>query len=165
MSTPSPTVQRTSAPDGVAGPVGDTYAAREMRATMTCLREAGWEVTYDPNTNTYGGSVPPEQQDAHIAAQEACNAEFAAGNPLRPLTDADYRTLYQQELVTRACLEKEGIPPVGAPISEQQYVDDYKAGRVPSWQAYKAVNLGTAEAMVQLEKKCPQPFVDQEASD
>ena len=84
---------------GQEGPLGGTYAARQMRASIACLREAGWDVKYDPASNTFGGTVPPEQQDAYLSAQEACDADFEAANPVRQLTDADFRELYRQELV------------------------------------------------------------------
>lgn len=157
----APTGSSTAASSG-DGPVGDSYAARQMRDVMGCLGEGGWKVNYSVEAGGFETDVPIDQREAFLAAKTACESTFEAAHPLRPLTEADYRDLYRQELATATCLAKAGYPPNEAPISEQQYVEDYKAGRAPSWQAYRAASLGSAEALVELEKKCPQPFVDQE---
>lgn len=67
-----------------------------------------WSVTYQAESNSFEAEVHPDQGAAYLEAKATCDEEFAAENPLRPLDDADYKALYQQELATMACLEKEG---------------------------------------------------------
>lgn len=158
---PSSSVSSSKVQGNDAEPIGNSFAERRQRDLLRCLREAGWEAKYDGANNTiFLGKVPPEQQERRSADEQRCSSEADAKNPARVLTDADYKDLYRQELKAMKCLEAAGFPPSQQPISEQQYVSEYKA-QGPSWQAYRAVDSVSAEVFAELERKCPQPLADQ----
>lgn len=145
-----------------SGPNGDSYGDRSLRALITCMADKGWSLTYDPVTGGVSGDVPPDQREAHQAAADACRADFEKENPPKAMTQGDYRRLYQLELRTMKCLDKQGYPASAPPISEQQYVDEYASGRPPSWYAYQALGpTPSPELLAKLEKTCPQPTVDE----
>lgn len=156
-----PTAPPSSASQVGTGPVGDTYAARQQRSLLACLREAGWNVRYDAENKAIQAEVPPEQSSAYREALNACIATFEEDNPPKQLTMADYRELYRQELAAMKCLESIGYPPIAQPISEQRYVEAYRSGQAPPWTAYSAVGDVSGSTLAQIEEKCPQPSVDE----
>lgn len=128
-------------------------------ALQQCMADKGWKIEVQPN-GAFKATVPPDQQNAYLADQDACAQAFETDHPAPKLTVADFRDLYEQELEAMACLEKAGFPATRPPVSEQQYVDDYSAGRAPSWHAYLAVTGLSGDEFAEVEKKCPQPGVN-----
>lgn len=123
---------------------------------MRCMRDAGWDEHLQPDFSLTG-TVPPEQREAYQKDSDACEASYEAEFPKPVLTAADYRARYADELKTMACLEKQGYPPVAAPISQQQFVSQMLAGGTASWIAYDAVGNVGPDEWDRLERVCPQP--------
>lgn len=153
-----------SPPDRASSPAPQSTAPRSHSkksdlALQQCMADLGWKIEVQPNGG-FKATFPPDQQNSYLGDQDACVKQFEADHRAPTVTAADYRALYKQELATMACLEKAGFPATGQPVSEQQYVDAYSAGRSPSWYAYLAVANVSGDEFAKVEEQCPQPRLD-----
>lgn len=85
---------------------------------VQCMSDKGWKVTIVADDQVDADAVPEEQRSRYQHDSDACDAIHRAAFPLPKLTEASVKDLYAQELATKGCLEKLGIP-VDPPISEQ----------------------------------------------
>lgn len=133
-----------------------TWGERLQVAKVRCLREAGWDATLDTDFSITG-RVPPSQRTAFEGDLSSCESQYEDEFPRPVLTTLDLRKMYDRELATVKCLEKQGVPPASDPISEQQYIEEMQRQGFTSWRAYDAVPREAAADFAKLEKACPQP--------
>lgn len=149
---------------GVAQPSSPALAAASIPKAwdqwMTrCLSEKGWATASIAGDQLSITDVPEAQRTRFQQDADSCTAQYEAVYPPTPMTRELAGNLYDQELVTKACLEKLGIP-VDPPSSKEAYVEAYMAHRPTDWYAYAHVSqamAGTPGGTAEVEKKCPQP--------
>lgn len=130
-------------------PTFDGTALEHLHAFAACLENKGYAATVDESDMSLSWNYSED-------IDRECMLEVGELAPL-PLTDAQIRDLYEQELRTKACLE--GLEfEVPDPISEDQYVQEYQSSSGPSWYAYLGVpeQLGPTEWQ-SVNDECPQP--------
>lgn len=102
----------------VASPAHGGIPRSWARFMVQCMSDKGWKVTIVADDQVDADAVPEEQRSRYQHDSDACDAIHRAAFPLPKLTEASVKDLYAQELATKGCLEKLGIP-VDPPISEQ----------------------------------------------
>ncbi len=121
-------------------------------ALIVCMRERGWGLTLDGNGYTI--DLDNAQIDAYYADLDTCQSELPVEDPL---TDEQYRRLYELLIGVAECLAERGYethPP------EMQVFVDSKA----EWNPYAELSFEAnvpASELVTVEKSCPQPTSDE----
>lgn len=119
---------------------------------ISCMKDAGFEVTTDGEGGVGADFIPTEQIDPYNAAEAQC-LSTAPTQP--PVDETMARALYQEQIATAECLEKEGVD-TGDPPSEDSWVEDIIAGD-QVWTAYGRVSTDPAADIPALLEVCPQP--------
>lgn len=122
-------------------------------AMIDCLREAGWDVAFDPLTGTTEIELPEEQFAVYSEARNACVEEVEKDFPISPLTDAQMDEIYDYEVWLSDCLRAEGVPVPSIP-SSQAFIDAYRAG--DPWLSYSFIGDVDEETYRTLLTACPQ---------
>lgn len=119
---------------------------------ISCMEDAGFEVTTDGEGGVGTDFIPTEQVEPYNAAEAQC-VSTAPAQP--PVDESMARALYKAQITTAECLEEEGID-TGKPPSEDAWVEDLIAGE-QVWTAYERVSTDPAADIPALLAICPQP--------
>lgn len=122
-----------------------------------CIVARGWDVelTWDGGVEASSDTIPLEQRDLFLKDSDECAAEIEA--VVSAMGTEQIAAVYERELATRECLIESGFD-VGAPPSQQQYIDTFNGER---WSAYGASDVLNAAAdeveWRKINETCPQP--------
>lgn len=127
-----------------------TYA----RTIYECLRDKGWDVTFDPYQGGIESSIPQAQMSKYQADDDACSSGLPTQPPLSAWTDQDWTKAYDAQVKAAECLTKLGVdePPVP---SRQAFIDSWLNS--DAWIAYGAVGDVNESTLDSYLTKCPQP--------
>lgn len=127
-----------------------TSAVDANRLIGECMIDRGWDVTIGEDFIAF--NVPTEQEDAYQEAMTECG-EGMFPNP-ETFSHQQWRTLHEQSLATRSCLEDIGFD-FAPPPSLQTFKDTFGL-----WGPYSELldsgAIRDAE-VAGLEAKCPSP--------
>jgi hypothetical protein len=118
-----------------------------------CMTKQGFPTSVTADGGTYG-FVPQGQDEAHQVAALVCMIKFPlAAKYQAPLSDAQYKKLYNyQTSKLTDCLKAHGFD-VPQPPSFQTFKDTY--GNANTWSPYANVNV-SGDKWTQINQQCPQ---------
>ncbi len=122
-----------------------------------CMQAEGWDVTYYPSDDSYGGETSTDQADQYDASAVECGERFPVTGPssFEEYSQADWDQLYKGEVARAACLRAEGVEIPGAP-SKTVFIEEYPSG--DGWYAYSFVSPSEVgrDTWEDLNQACPQ---------
>jgi hypothetical protein len=155
------TVVAVSAVSGCSGgdpapvpPTSTGAADGGTQALVDCMRERGWDATFDESDGSMlVTDVPDAQSEQYARDNLECQAQAGIDADPAALTDDQLHELYQHEVATAECLRGEGVD-VPEPSSEQAFHDAYASGS--AFSAYAAVGNVSEDEWNRLNAACPQ---------
>lgn len=124
-----------------------------------CMVERGWVDLVLHENGTFGGNVPPEQEDQYRTDVLECGEEAYAAVPDSPLTVATGKQRYGYEVEAAECLRALGYS-ISEPPSEAAWVDAFLTSAQGLWLPYAEVYAQAAvgaEDDIALKQQCPDP--------
>lgn len=146
--------------EGVTAPNAQDVA--DFEATVACMRDRGWEIVVDDNSDgTFGFGAPGISEDqftAYTADVEDCTRLNSHIKSLDDYTDEEWETAYDKTVESAECLRGQGYD-IPATPSFQAWKESYYAGDgsqqwVP-WGFVPVPSMSGDEARA-LEAICPQ---------
>lgn len=136
--------------DPSADPTGpQLYSSYEsQRLVAQCLKDKGWDATFDPNDGSYEVEIPRGADEKFESDEQSCEAAYPADTrEFDELSEKEQRQLYDSEMKWRECVIGEG----------------YDIERLPSFEVYREqVSAGTLEpaqlpqgSYAEVMSKCP----------
>jgi hypothetical protein len=121
---------------------------------LACLQRRGWNA-HSANDGSIEFIGPVTDGAAYGSALALCQEKYEArALPFGEWSDEDWRKLYAQELVTRACLARHGVK-IPSPPGYRLYKARYQSPR--PWTSYQLVRTASQDEWNALNRSCPQP--------
>ena len=86
------------------------HSLLQQELVLECLKESGWQVSFDTQDKSLRASVPSGQQSANLQAARDCEAEFLAAFPRPEVTEEQWGLMYEHQRWLVGCLEELGYP-------------------------------------------------------
>lgn len=126
-------------------------------AAYQCLLDQGWDVTIDWDGGIAADSSSIPEAQVSIYEQAVIDCYTPIDDAILAMSEAEIAEVYLDELKTRECLISEGYN-VGAPPSEQTYVDTFQTAPWSAWADAQISQDGLSDQeWQQLNSKCTQP--------